>query len=381
MSKVFIEESTLTAIGDAIREKTGKAELIAPGNMSAEIASITTGGGGEVEPLVLTGEQAYGCAGAVAGAYIEMFGNTISTQDITNMNYMFNYNTAKKIPFVINIKGDWSGRINLGGAFANMLDLTTAPTLAGTIKPSEMTNLFYSCYSLKEIPDDFFSKMDLSYFSSSTSAYSGIANSLFNGCFSLRKVNLDFVRQMNPYGGTYNNIYYNLFNYCKSLDEVVNLPIPFTVKEYTENLFQDTFAYCNRLKNITFETPDGQPVVVKWKNQTLRLYMGVGYGFIASAYGFDSTKQVIDDATYQALKDDPDWWTEDMAYSRYNHDSAVATINSLPDASAYLATAGGTNTIEFGGVVGSKTDGGAINTLTEEEIAVAAAKGWTVTFV
>jgi hypothetical protein len=46
-----------------------------------------------------------------------------------------------------------------------------------------------------------------------------------------------------------------------------------------------------------------------------------------------------------------------------------------------LATAGGTNTIKFKGIAGSKTDGGAINTLTEEEIAVAAAKGWTVTLV
>ena len=57
------------------------------------------------------------------------------------------------------------------------------------------------------------------------------------------------------------------------------------------------------------------------------------------------------------------------------------TINCLPDTAAYLASAGGTNTIKFKGGAGSSTDGGAINTMTEEEIAVAAAKGWTVTFV
>ena len=51
MSKVAINEITLTNIGDAIREKTGKSDLIAPGDMPAEIASISTGGGGiEVEP-------------------------------------------------------------------------------------------------------------------------------------------------------------------------------------------------------------------------------------------------------------------------------------------------------------------------------------------
>ena len=97
--------------------------------------------------------------------------------------------------------------------------------------------------------------------------------------------------------------------------------------------------------------------------------------------GITADKFVNDDASYQALKNDPDWFANIPKYSRYNHDSAVETINSLPDTSAYLATAGGTNTIEFRGDSGSATDGGAINTMTEEEIAVAAAKGWTVSFV
>jgi len=48
----------------------------------------------------------------------------------------------------------------------------------------------------------------------------------------------------------------------------------------------------------------------------------------------------------------------------------------LPDTSAY-----GTNTIKFRGAAGALTDGGAINTMTAEEIAVATAKGWTVSFV
>lgn len=43
MSKVFIEESTLTAIGDSIRDKTGKQDLISPLNMPTEIKSIKGG--------------------------------------------------------------------------------------------------------------------------------------------------------------------------------------------------------------------------------------------------------------------------------------------------------------------------------------------------
>lgn len=45
MSKVFIEESTLTAIGDAIRAKEGSTALIAPGNMATKIANLPSGGG------------------------------------------------------------------------------------------------------------------------------------------------------------------------------------------------------------------------------------------------------------------------------------------------------------------------------------------------
>lgn len=43
MSKVFIEESTLTAIGASIRDKTGKQDLISPLNMPTEIESIKGG--------------------------------------------------------------------------------------------------------------------------------------------------------------------------------------------------------------------------------------------------------------------------------------------------------------------------------------------------
>lgn len=41
MEKIFIEESTLSAIGDSIRAKTGKTDMIPPLNMPTEIASIS----------------------------------------------------------------------------------------------------------------------------------------------------------------------------------------------------------------------------------------------------------------------------------------------------------------------------------------------------
>ena len=212
---------------------------------------------------------------------------------------------------------------------------------------------------------------------------------MFFGCYSLRSFPMNIIKSGNPrvlYEKS--NMYYSFAN-CHSLDELINLPIPYTKATWSNNAFGYTFYYCSRLKDIIFKTnDDGTPIIMKWKKQTIEL-SSIGYCVQSSNKkyilnynsGITADKEVTDDATYQALKNDPDWFTCDIKYSRYNHDSAVRTINSLPDTSAYLATAGGTNTIKFKGAAGSATDGGAINTLTETEIAVATAKGWTVTFV
>jgi hypothetical protein len=150
-------------------------------------------------------------------------------------------------------------------------------------------------------------------------------------------------------------------------------------------MLSSSFGYCYRLKKLTFALEDGQPIKVNWKSQTLDLSNNVGYSYdVARITGYNSgitaDKLVINEAAYQALKDDEDWFTTTPDYSRYNRTSAVETINSLPDTSEYLASAGGTNTIKFKGTSGATTDGGAINTMTEEEIAVATAKGWSVSF-
>lgn len=47
MAKYFIQEETLTAIGNAIRSKTGGTETLTPAEMVTAIESIETGGGGD----------------------------------------------------------------------------------------------------------------------------------------------------------------------------------------------------------------------------------------------------------------------------------------------------------------------------------------------
>ena len=53
MSKVFIEESTLTDIGDAIRAKANTTDLIPPLDMAEAIANLPSGGG-KLKYVILT---------------------------------------------------------------------------------------------------------------------------------------------------------------------------------------------------------------------------------------------------------------------------------------------------------------------------------------
>ena len=376
----------LENIGNAIRSKTGGTELLKLDEMPAAIESIETGGGGADIP-----EEAFSLTDSFDmrffnnnwNWFIENYGNKIVTKNITSANQCFsNSHNLTKIPFTINFKGG-SNYSNINDMFRVNKKLTQLPNITG-LRLSSCSGLLYECQLIREIPEGFYKDWDFSYLNSMTSEWSGAMNSMFGYCYSLRKIPVEMITSGNK-KANYNYAYfYSGFNSCYALDELVDLPLFYTAT-WTTNAFNLSFNRCSRIKNLTFETnEDSTPKVMNWKNQTIDLSNYVGY---ASGYSWSTTynsgitrdTQITNDSSYQALKNNPDCFTALPEYSRYNHDSAVNTINSLPDTSAYLASAGGTNTIKFYGDSGSLTDGGAINTLTAEEIAVAAAKGWTVT--
>ena len=242
-------------------------------------------------------------------------------------------------------------------------------------------NIFENCNNLRTIPDTFFSDIPLS----DNSEKRRTGPSMFYNCYSLRQLpDLSWFDGKNTQFSISDSIYQFIFLNCYSLDKIVDLPI-LKVSNSTRNGFYQGFDYCSRIKEMTFKigTDSAPRTDSGWTSQTIDLSQYIGYAqnnqtILGYNSGITADKKVTDDVSYQALKNDPDWFTTKVEYSRYNHDSAVNTINSLPDTSAFLATNGGTNTIKFKGAAGSATDGGAINTLTEEEIAVATAKGWTV---
>ena len=376
----------LEAIADAIREKTNTTDTMTLDEMATAISGITGGGGGECtlthipeEKLVLTDDCGYKFYKGAWDWFIEEYGDKITSRDIYGAQYMFGYCTLKSIPFEVNL-----ATIKDGGAPINYLcqysKLKTPPYVTGTI--GSISGAF-SYSDITEIPEDWADKINWDYVHSY--AYAGLQD-VFRNCEKLRTIpqtlidNLWGQNTTTPYCA-----YKNEFSNCSILEQINALPVhPVAI---TSNFFGSTFDKCFRLNKMTFATQeDGTPNVASWKSQTIDLSINVGYASatqtiagLQSYHGITNDTQVTDDASYQTLKDHPDWHTAKIKYSRYNHDSAVETINSLPDTSAYLAANGGTNTIKFKGEAGELTDGGAINTLTEEEIAVATAKGWTVT--
>ena len=408
----------LSAIGTAIRNKTGKTALMTLDEMPTEIAGITSGGDPVINPLEVTANGTYtatDCDGyspitvnvpqdgaptdaeltfggnltnwnynGVWDNIITKYGNRITTNDVISFESSFQNSWLTNIPFAINQKSD-SQYVSYSTAFYGCIKLTTCPTI-NNFKPQKCDAMFGLCQELESIPI----VVDWSEANSYTETGWASASQLFRNCSKLRTIDpswfdCDFLGSP---------LYYMGFYGCKSLDELVGLPV-FTKPQWTANVFQDFIsgntinAVCNRLKNVTFKTNNGTPLIARWAKQEIDFRrVGTFYSESeATNLGFTEATRITDATTYQALKNNPDSWTTDLNYSRYNHDSAVATINSLPDTSAFV-----TQHQEFSGepdvsnllnfrafsTMGASTDGGAINTLTEAEIAVASSKGWTI---
>ena len=377
----------LSAIGNAIRAKTGGTELLTLDAMPNEIASIQTGGGTiPEEAFTLTGVCDHRFTNGAWDWFIKQYGNKITTVDISSAVSLFdNCKTLEEIPFDINFVRRTSASSSSIQLFQYCEALKTLPNLSGTIK-----NFYFflnSCRNVREIPESWGTDINWDYINASENWMDARLQGFFLFCYSLRTIPEALIKRMYSKSTSVNAGLIDGFRYCCCLDEIVGVRGLNSI--LTSNQWKGTFERCFRLKRLVFDMDNGAPRVQEWKSQIIDLTYNVGFTSDTTAQqyilnynsGITADKCVSDDTTYQALKDDPDWYTNDIAYSRYNHDSAVETINSLPDTSAYLATAGGTNTIRFKGDSGSSTDGGAINTMTEAEIAVAAAKGWTVTFV
>lgn len=378
MPNVLVNDDSLKAIGNAIRGKNGETTTYKPAEMAAAITAISGGNGLTQEDLAFSGSlRQYTLADKLGTAIVENYDDLITFTNISFANSLFMYNTANLDNITINIK-------NLNPeSFMQNYRGKKLPKVVGNITETSYnycSNLFSGWLNIREIPKSFYEGINWN------NSHIGMYDA-FSSLYSLRTYPKELIDSiLFSYNDPMYAGYYIVFSNCHVLESVDKYPVNANITA-TNNMFSRFLDSCHRLSDFTFKLDENnQPVVANWKTQTINLATNIGFAASLSVIldynsGITADKEVKDDASYQALKNDPDWFTRNRAYSRYNHDSAVRTINSLPDTSAYLATAGGTNTIKFEGEAGKYTDGGAINTLTEEEIAVATAKGWTVSFV
>lgn len=378
MAIVLTDNTNYQNIANAIRNKNGSSDTYSPSQMATAINNIPSGGRGPTPAeLALTGECDYRFYDGKWDWFLTKYGSQITTNNVGNCNCMFQNTQLQSIPFNINF-GD--SMVNLGSMFSGASFLRTLPYLYNP-KPNDISYIFGNMYYLRNIPNDYFDTWD---FSASTKGIK--TGRIFSYCYSLRKMPENFFNRFELQNGYSTSIasYFGLnvlADSCYSLDELTNITFN-PLWKGTSSQMGGTVSNCYRLKDFKFKlNQDNTPKTGLFKNQIFDFSNHTGWGNYESYIldynsGITSAKKITDAASYQALKDDPDWYTLDVNYSRYNHDSAVNTINTLPDTSAT-----GTNTIKFKGQAGALTDGGAINTLTTQEIAVATAKGWTVAFV
>lgn len=387
--QVLVNEDTLTAIADSVRLKLGEetnpnvegftkyTPMELANKINNEMPFAKDGIPNSAKHL--TGNCASLFASGNWDWFIKQCGEEITTERIESTDRMFSSSKVKSILFDLNCADDCIA----SQTFENCVNLEHLPNITG--QPKNFYSFVGNCFRIREIPEQWATGIDWDYINTNTEWFWARMTSFFQSCYSLRSIPKALIKRLYSASNSSNASNY-IFYSCTSLDEIEGFRGPNTT---LSNNCLNNFGNCYRLGRLIFDYEDeatNTPRTQNWKGQTIDLSFAVGYSPNEKNYildynsGITADKEVTDDATYQALKNDADWFTCNVAYSRYNHDSAVETINSLPDTSDYIAANGGTNTIKFKGDAGTATDGGAINTLTEAEIAVAAAKGWTVSF-
>lgn len=385
MANVLVEETSLSNIASAIRGKNGSTAVYKPGEMAAAITNLPTGGG-DTETITFNTDISYLFASDGGGALYEAVKN--KNLVFTNIRYgrgvFYGMSTNDIItPFTIHLlRGMYNspGNVDFRGFYEGssvVSNIVIDPPI-GVASGVEFQN-FFAKSRLKNI--------DLSCIDTNYPIFGqSCAMGLFSESGYLRSIN--FTNSPQRYFDGISTQYDGTFYHCFDLDSIEGL---YTTLQTT--FLGGTFDNCSHLAKLTFKTASPTNAKNPYYSSDIDLstvgyYTNVSEGYIsdfALHYGNDplftkslvrkdATKEITNATTYAELKNDPDAWTTNVAYSRYNKTSAKETLTSLP----YIKE---TCTIKFNGEAGSATDGGAIKNLTSSEIAVATAKKWTVAFV
>ena len=343
--------------------------------------------------------------------------------NVSDMSFMFKNNDkiTDLSDITINISGDV---VHIISAFEDCINLRKLPTF--TMSPGSKININQSssflrnCRVLEESEVQKVIYLD--------SNITNPQNPLFAYNYNIKNIDLSDMKL-----NTWDNRYWSYNKFVNSEPNLRSLKLPaWNVKQDSNPISSsssyylgDSFTDMIMLDSLTFSTnADGSPMKAKVKSQSFYVTgsNSYPYGYLPNNIdGYVSSRGLMlypdepiteDDNVfrdinssnvtvekiqegYNRVKNRPNWcsfWGGTVTYngtsvtasrltSRFNHNSIVEFINTLPDTSEYLATAGGTNTLKLLKYQGDLTDEGGVSNLTPEEIAVATAKGWTVTIV
>ena len=239
---------------------------------------------------------------------------------------------------------------------------------------------------------------------------------MFSGCKCLRRIPNNFLGASiydasNLHTNSLSSTGFSMSSFysdCNMLKEIIGVPYEAHLNgpTITNNTFGSTFNNLLSLHHLTFYMPNNQVGTMNATSQTIDLSTagfwpsnGSPYvsgqleewvSYLNTEYGSNDAIVVIseNDLNDAGLidkmlnKNSVNFGNTNKTampeLATYNRQSAIETINSLPDTS----TAGGGNTIKFksgaGYAYGTLYD---MDELTAAEIAVATAKGWTVSIV
>lgn len=263
MANVLVEETSLSNIASAIREKSGGSATYKPGEMAAAISNLPTGGSNNGEDAFLTRSG----SGDYVNDRIEKLGGgafyqtNYSTITLSNVKVMdgasiirFNNNlTALNLPALTTITCTNAGSNSWGMQISNNSSLTTLnlPNLTTisnsvaasfaynsnlvnislpSLTTSNLNSMFEHCSSLETV--------DLSSLQSSSNAYM-----TFRGCSSLQSINLSNLTQWGSGNGREEGMFYTFYD-CTNL-QTVNLP-----NLTNAGRLDNTFYNCTNLQTV-----------------------------------------------------------------------------------------------------------------------------------
>lgn len=232
-----------------------------------------------------------------------------------------------------------------------------------TLNEYTQSYTFYNCYSLKTIPSKLLISLATGLYdngqynngSSSNRLYTKKYEHTFDGCLSLRKLDLSYKDYYTSGSGYLTNttLFTDTFNRLAMLDTF----------KFTTHTLAEGYYYCTQsgftidLTNVGYCANEADATILE------------------GLYGTPVTTK----EEYDAQKNNENWWSTNPEYSRFNLNSFKTAIQYLP-----RMKNGATATIKFKSGLGSGTDAGGINSDgagVSTWLSYATEYGWTVALV